>query len=84
MRSLLALALVSLFTLGAHAQESDARSRSLYGHFVAPCCWTESLALHDSPLAVSLREEIRWHVLRGETTAANEEEIVARDGQRVL
>lgn len=81
---LLVLALVSLFTLSAHAQESDAQLRSLYGHFVAPCCWTESLTLHDSPLAVSLREELRGRVLRGETTESIEAEMVARYGERVL
>ena len=84
MRSLLVFALVSLFTLSAHAQESDAQLRSLYGHFVAPCCWTESLTLHDSPLAVSLREELRGRVLRGETTESIEAEMVARYGERVL
>ncbi len=84
MRTLLVMALISLFTLSAHAQESDAHRRSLYGHFMAPCCWTESLALHDSPLAVSLREEIDARLARGDTASAIEADLVSRYGQRVL
>ena len=86
MRSRLVLLATLLLAASAQAQESTSRDalRGVYAHFVAPCCWTESLDEHDSPLATSLREEIGSRMAAGETVGQVEEAMVGRYGTRVL
>lgn len=60
--------------------DADALAR----RFIAPCCYNESLASHDSPLAHQLRDELRARVARGESSDAITEDLVARYGERVL
>ena len=52
--------------------------------FVAPCCWGESLAVHRSPLAEKLHEEVGERIARGETEQAITQDLIARYGERIL
>lgn len=49
----------------------------------APCCWRQTLADHESPLAAELRGEIAKRLAAGETPAAIEAVFVERYGERV-
>jgi hypothetical protein len=62
--------LVVMFSLalGAHADRS-VEPREIYGRLLAPCCWSQTLDIHDSELATQLRVEIaEWlrHVRSGD------------------
>lgn len=59
-------------------------AHELEQRIVAPCCWRQSLADHDSPLAAELRAEISERVRGGESPAAIEGDLVTRYGPRVL
>ncbi|UJR83860.1 cytochrome c-type biogenesis protein [Sandaracinus amylolyticus] len=67
----------------ASAQHA-ASSRATFLRFVAPCCWVEGLATHDSPLARELRDEIDRRVGAGDSAGAIESDLVARYGERIL
>ena len=82
MRWLVALVIFAALVAPARAQEAEAHA--LEERLIAPCCWQESLATHDSPLARELREEIDARLARGESPAAIEADIVGRYGDRIL
>jgi len=50
---------------------------------LAPCCWLQTLDIHESELATSLRAEIRERLLRGEPGAAIEDDLASRYGERI-
>jgi cytochrome c-type biogenesis protein CcmH len=57
--------------------------RTLLGRLIAPCCWQQTLDVHESPLTRDLRREIRGRLYAGETPAAIEESLVVRYGERI-
>ncbi|WP_394828786.1 cytochrome c-type biogenesis protein CcmH [Pendulispora albinea] len=64
----------------AHAAPGEA---ILEGRLIAPCCWTQTLDMHESPLATELRAEIRERLGRGELSEAIEDDLAARFGERI-
>jgi cytochrome c-type biogenesis protein CcmH len=68
----------------AQARGEDPRLEALEEHFIAPCCWTEPLSTHDSPLARQLRDELRARLAAGESPSAIEASLVERYGARIL
>jgi cytochrome c-type biogenesis protein CcmH len=58
-------------------------AKALEATLLAPCCWSGTLATHESPLASELREEIESRAAKGETTEAIEADMVTRYGERV-
>jgi cytochrome c-type biogenesis protein CcmH len=56
----------------------------LEGRLLAPCCWIQTLDVHGSELANSLRSEIRRRLRAGESADAIEASMVARYGKRIL
>jgi cytochrome c-type biogenesis protein CcmH len=50
---------------------------------LAPCCWNQTLDIHESELATALRAEISDRVRRGESADAVERDMVERYGERV-
>ena len=58
--------------------------KRIQDRFLAPCCWQQSVAVHDSDIAKQMRAEIATMVAAGR----NEEQIVdvyvARYGERIL
>lgn len=87
MRRSIALALaLSLSPALASAHEGDdavVGAGTIEGRLLAPCCWTQTLDVHESPLADALRAEIRARLRRGESAAAIESDLVTRYGERV-
>lgn len=56
---------------------------ALEGRLFAPCCWTQTLYQHASPLASELREEIHDRLVSGESPDAIEADLAARHGERI-
>lgn len=63
----------------SHAEAQDALEERL----LAPCCWRQPLADHDSPIAGELRAEIATRLAAGELPAAIEAGLVARYSERI-
>lgn len=57
--------------------------KTLEGRLLAPCCWTQTLDIHESEVAHSLRLEIRRRLQAGENATAIESDIVARYGEKI-
>jgi cytochrome c-type biogenesis protein CcmH len=50
---------------------------------LAPCCWNQTLDVHESDLATSLRHEIRARLHAGEAQSAIEDSLAARYGEKI-
>ena len=57
---------------------------ALEQRLMAPCCWTQTLDVHDSPIAKELRAEIRERLSRGDDPASIEADLVDRFGPRIV
>ncbi|WP_437581319.1 cytochrome c-type biogenesis protein [Sorangium sp. So ce887] len=57
--------------------------RALAGRLLAPCCWDQTLDVHESEVTRDLRREIRARLRRGEGAGAIEQDLVARYGDRI-
>jgi cytochrome c-type biogenesis protein CcmH/NrfF len=78
------LRLVSLFGFfAAPAAGQSSAARALEESLVAPCCWKDTLATHDSPLVHELRAEIESRLAAGEPATAIESDLVERYGERI-
>jgi cytochrome c-type biogenesis protein CcmH len=56
----------------------------LEGRIRAPCCWNQTIDIHGSPVANSLRREIRERLKAGESPDTIEASIVNRYGEKIL
>jgi cytochrome c-type biogenesis protein CcmH len=81
---LIALVLLSPLVLVASRANGDPRLEKLYGQFIAPCCWAETLLVHSSPLADQMRSEIARWVAEGRTDEQIKAVYVERYSTRVL
>lgn len=81
MRSRLLLWLVVLASCASAPPPDPAQE--LAEALVAPCCWRQTLADHESPLAHELRGEIATRIAAGESPASIEAAFVGRYGDRV-
>jgi cytochrome c-type biogenesis protein CcmH len=76
--------LVLLFlALQPLAAEENAVKR-IQDRFLAPCCWQQSVAVHDSDIAKQMRAEIASMVANGQNEAQIIDLYVARYGERIL
>lgn len=62
----------------------DDRQRRIEERFIAPCCWSESVAVHRSEVAAEMRAEIARMLAQGKTEDQIVAHFVARYGERVL
>lgn len=56
----------------------------LEGRIIAPCCWTQTIDIHGSPISDGLRAEIRRRLKAGESPDAIEASFVQRYGPKIL
>jgi cytochrome c-type biogenesis protein CcmH len=68
---------------GASAANGADEERIVEGRLLAPCCYTQTLDVHESPLASELRQEVRKRLAAGESPEAIEDDFVARYGENV-
>ncbi|MBL8721541.1 MAG: cytochrome c-type biogenesis protein CcmH [Myxococcales bacterium] len=52
-------------------------------HLLAPCCWQQTLDVHDSEISRVLRAEVRERLAAGESPDAIEDSLVQRFGERM-
>lgn len=67
----------------ATADPVEDRAHELERHLIAPCCFRETLDVHESPIATSLRQEIRRRLGAGESAEAIEASLIARHGAKM-
>ncbi|MBK7077502.1 MAG: cytochrome c-type biogenesis protein CcmH [Myxococcales bacterium] len=83
MRVLLVIAIAAaVLGCGGRRTSGDA-AHELEQRLVAPCCWRQNVADHDSPIANQIRQEIRARLAAGDSPAAIEEHYVATYGPEV-
>lgn len=58
-------------------------ARELEQRLLAPCCWNQTLEIHDSPLASELRSKIRAQLRAGASAQQIEDDFARRYGERV-
>ena len=56
---------------------------TLEQRLLAPCCWNQTLDMHESDLASSLRREVRARLHAGELASTIEDDMIARYGERI-
>lgn len=78
------LSAVVLCLAPATASRNQDRAAALRHRFMAPCCWSETLAEHHSPVASELNAEIDQWVAAGLSDADIENRLVGRYGRRIL
>jgi cytochrome c-type biogenesis protein CcmH len=76
------LALVPLLRAGYGS--GDPRLEKLYGEFIAPCCWSENLTVHNSQVAEQLRAQIAEMVRAGKSDDDIKAALVGAYGKRIL
>src|SRR5207253_6459014 len=54
------------------------------GRLMAPCCWTQTIDIHDSQISLSMRHEIRRRLRNGESATAIEASFVERYGPKIM
>lgn len=74
--------------LVCHFASSAAQARSraateLETRLFAPCCWVQTLDVHESELADKLRDEIERRLATGEPALQIEDDLVARYGEKL-
>jgi len=51
---------------------------------MAPCCWMQTIDIHDSPISLSMRHEIRRRLRNGESSEAIQASFVERYGPKIM
>lgn len=81
------LALLLAFTAAspalAHPNVQEDRARAVSSRLIAPCCYQQTLDVHESELATALRAEIASRLRAGESPTQVEDSLVERYGERV-
>lgn len=57
---------------------------AIEGRLMAPCCWTQTIDIHDSPVSLSMRHEIRRRLRNGESAEAIQASFVERYGAKIM
>jgi cytochrome c-type biogenesis protein CcmH len=66
----------------APSRATDAE-RALQGRLMAPCCWTQTLDVHESEISTQLRAEIHDRLARGDAADAIEDDFARRFGEKI-
>jgi cytochrome c-type biogenesis protein CcmH len=64
-------------------EDALARATSLEGRLRAPCCWTQTIDVHDSDVARGIHREIVARLQSGASPKQIEDVLVARYGERM-
>lgn len=80
---LIVLSLSSAVRAEDAAPAATEQSWELERRLLAPCCWRETLDVHESPSATELRHEIRRRLAAGEGVGSIESDLIARHGVKL-
>ena len=90
-RRILFCAVILLLGPAGQAMADDAlttpqqqRAIRLYTKFVAPCCWLQSVAVHQSPQAAEVRNEIDRFVAAGQSDDDIKNTLIRQYGHGIL
>jgi cytochrome c-type biogenesis protein CcmH/NrfF len=64
--------------------EEQQRANHLYTPFVAPCCWRQSVAVHQSAQGMHVRNEIDQDVIAGKIDSTIKAELIREYGRGIL
>jgi len=78
------LCLLTLVLAGAALAAAPDAQRRIEERFIAPCCWSENVAVHRSEVAAEMRTEIAKMLAEGKTEDQIVARFVAQYGERVL
>jgi cytochrome c-type biogenesis protein CcmH/NrfF len=87
MNKLFALALFTALFMHADpmlTRAAQQRAGRLYTLFVAPCCWRQSVAVHQSPEATHVRNEIDAAIEAGRTDTQIKNSLIQEYGHGIL
>lgn len=70
--------------LSVSAESASERTPRLHAKIMAPCCWSETLTDHKSPLADELRREIDERIAAGNSDREILAALKQRYGRRIL
>lgn len=73
-----------LFCSAARADDEAQRVKRIQERFIAPCCWSENVAVHRSETAAEMRTEIAAMVHAGKSEDAIVAYYVGQHGERIL
>lgn len=60
------------------------RAAHLYSEFIAPCCWRQSVAVHQSEASMKVRSEIDTKILLGDSDTQIKAALVKEYGHGIL
>ncbi len=69
---------------GADIQGDVPGASAIEGRLMAPCCWTQTIDIHDSDIARSMKHEIRRRLRNGESADVIQASFVDRYGPKIL
>ncbi|HEY3255225.1 MAG TPA: cytochrome c-type biogenesis protein CcmH [Polyangiaceae bacterium] len=69
---------------GDDIQGSVPGASAIEGRLMAPCCWTQTIDIHDSPISLSMRHEIRRRLRNGESAETIQASFVERYGSKIM
>ena len=69
---------------GEDIQGNVPGASAIEGRLMAPCCWTQTIDIHDSEIAMSMRHEIRRRLRNGESTDVIQASFVERYGPKIM
>jgi cytochrome c-type biogenesis protein CcmH len=81
---LMSLLLAAAVSTPVLPPELERQARELEAMFVAPCCWSQQVSVHQSPAADEVRQDIRRRLARGETREQIINDYVVQFGERIL
>lgn len=76
--------LVAAAQPGSASDDLEARARALASRLMAPCCFTQTVAQHESAAAQEMRVEVRQLLAQGLTDEQIIDHYVERYGPRIL
>ena len=86
----LGLVAVAIALLGAApafaalTPEQEALARKIDGELIAPCCWTQTVADHQSDIATQMKAQTRALIAQGKTESEILDSYVASYGPEIL
>ena len=81
---LVSVLLLSLYAFGSEDKQIDAKAREIEDNLIAPCCWSQPVSQHYSPVAEQIRKEVRSMVAAGKSRDEILDYYVAEYGERIL
>jgi cytochrome c-type biogenesis protein CcmH len=84
MGHVLALLLALGIASPALTPQQEQEARQLETMLIAPCCWSQQVAVHQSPAADEIRRDVRRRLASGQTREQIVDDYVVQFGQRIL